>query len=89
MSIVVSYVGFATYTPKISAIFWMPTWVVEYEPQYCTCSLIRYINVDIKPHNRKTHAHIYIIIQNATMMRVDRTLSHVPSILSYIDTTKI
>jgi len=89
MSIVASYVGFTTYTPKTSAIFWMPTWVVDYEPQYCTCSLIRYINVGIKPHNRKTHAHIYIIIQNATVIRIDRILSHAPSILSHMSCTKI
>jgi hypothetical protein len=89
MSTVASYVGFATYTSKTSAIFWMPTWLVEYEPQYCTCSIIKYINVGIKPHNRKTHAHIYIIIYNVILIRVDRTLSHVPSILSYMSCTKI
>jgi len=72
----------------------MPTWVVEYEPQYCTCNLIRYIYASIKPHDRKTHAHIYIIIQSVTSIKVDRALSHVPSIIIYvlyqnIDATKI
>jgi hypothetical protein len=67
----------------------MPTWVVEYEPQYCTCNLIEYIYAGIKPHNRKTLAHIYIIIQSAIGIKIDRALSHVPSILSYMSCTKI
>jgi hypothetical protein len=67
----------------------MPTWVVECEPQYCTCNLIKYIYSGIKPHNRKTHAHIYIIIQSAIGIRIGKTLSHVPSILSYMSCTKM